>query len=94
MALTASESKAVARELGRRIFVESNSTANLSAVELQGIVERIDEAMDTDVDTIAAARNGSLKSVLGDHAKGSTGATNTQLAFALAFWAMREVGLI
>lgn len=94
MALTPTEARAVARELARRVFVQPNATATLDLDDLQGIVERIDGAMDTDIDTIAAARDGTLKAVLAEHAKGSTGATNTQLAFALALWAMREVGII
>lgn len=94
MALTQATARQVGRKIAERVFVQANATADLSVDDLQGIVERIDQAMEMDIDTIAAARNGTLKAVLAAHAKGSTNATNTQLAFALALWAMNEVGII
>ncbi len=94
--LTDADHTLCAREMARRLFVETGVTATRTTTELKAIVAKIDEVMDATTNQMQTAYAATkVEAVLLQHARTAVaGATVAEVGAALAYWAMRRSGII
>lgn len=97
MAMTDQEKTDVAVELIRRIFVSPNVTAHGNLDDIKAAIGKIDDAMGATINQIDSAGYGAitLEIVLKTEAQaGAVNLTTQQAGLALAYWALKRVGLL
>lgn len=96
MAMTDAEIREVAAALGQQIFVALAATAHSNLAELKQAVQNIDDAMNASCNQAATQHGAKLvKTALRDEAQtGASNLTNAEAAMALAYWALKEAGLL
>ena len=96
MAMTDAQLRSVAVELARRIFVTAAATAHSDLDDLKLAIQKIDTAMNATTTQVEAAAPGVvLKVALRDEIQtAAANLTNSEAGIAVAYWALKETGLI
>jgi len=97
MALTDADLTQIARKLAQKIFVESGATAHTDLTDLKAAVNALDVAMDATFNQGVTLGYGTTAVKLALLDRVQTAAPNLSVqdaGIALAYWALREVGLL
>ncbi len=96
MAMTEQELYEIATELAKRIFVQATITAHSNLDQLKDAAEAIDTGMNATTNQLQTFYPGEVvKLAFLDYAKDqASDLTNQQAGIALAFWSLKEVGLL
>jgi hypothetical protein len=97
MALSDAQLTEIARKLAQKIFVESQATAHTDLTDLKAAVNALDTAMDATFNQGVVLGYGTtqVKLALLDRVQNAAPNLTVQHAgIALAYWALREVGLL
>lgn len=86
----------IARELAKRIYVETNKTASIDLIGLLTAANAIDTAMNATTNTVATQKPGiPLKTALLQFLQDSQpDLTSQEAGIALMLWTAHEIGLL
>jgi len=94
MAQTDQQRTEAARELVKKMFLETNATATLNLDDVKAAIVFLDNAMDALPSAFNQTKTIKQNLALGLPEPFKSIATTEQKGLAMAIWAMKEVGLI